>query len=251
MGAEILYRRLMSVVDDYGRFYASLAAIRGACWPTHISPPSEGEIDDWMEELTAGPEPLLRVYGAMHHSTYGAQLDLVPKRNMVMYLEILNFHQQTRSKSKFPEHDINLLANAEQLLSTTRARTSTNNEIRITNNAQRKTPSASKVSADCSAKFEEFWKRYPRKQGKERAMHAWQFVATIENEEAIFVCLENYSQSSDVLGGATMYADRWLNEQNSDNWQSRWTGPAKLAHKLSVTERAILRAEEAEKNGTH
>ena len=30
-GAEILYRRLMSVVDDYGRYFAHPTLIRSAC----------------------------------------------------------------------------------------------------------------------------------------------------------------------------------------------------------------------------
>lgn len=34
--AEILYRRLMSVVDDWGRYYANPALVRAACYPLAV-----------------------------------------------------------------------------------------------------------------------------------------------------------------------------------------------------------------------
>lgn len=108
-------------------------------------------------------------------------------------------------------------------------------------------------SEETAQHFEEFWKRYPRKQGRERAFHAWCFVATQENEPAIFACLASYTQSGDVVGGATMYADRWLNEQNADGWAARWDPPMKAApqRQLSVTESALRKVQERRLNGTH
>lgn len=86
MGAELLYRRLMSVVDDYGRFHGSITTIRGACWPTCPDRFKEREVVKWLEECGSGDRPLIRMYDAD-----GAR-----------YLEIADFGQQIRTKSKFP-----------------------------------------------------------------------------------------------------------------------------------------------------
>lgn len=115
MGAELFYRRLMSVADDYGRYYASIGALRGACWPTAPEKVKETQIAGWLEECCAGDEPLIVLY-----TVKGCR-----------YLEIQDFRQQTRSKSKYPERltgDVqvisNCLASDVQLLCTSRSRNS-------------------------------------------------------------------------------------------------------------------------------
>jgi hypothetical protein len=86
-GAEILYRRLMSVADDYGRFYSAAATVRGACWPTAPGNVTESEISRWLVELQSGDRPLLRIYTV----------------NNCEFLEMADFGQRVQSKSKFPE----------------------------------------------------------------------------------------------------------------------------------------------------
>ena len=111
-GAEILYRRLMSVADDYGRFYASPATVRGACWPTAPEKVKEQDVSRWISECAQGDRPLIRLY----------------QSNGRQFLEITDFGQQVRSKSKFPEYDISLQSGCEQvatqLHSTSRSRIS-------------------------------------------------------------------------------------------------------------------------------
>jgi len=100
--AEILYRRLLSVVDDFGRFYANLTAIRGACWPTHLSAPCEQSVGKSLTICRQGLNPLIRLYEA----------------NGLSYLQVTDFGQKIRSKSKFPEPerwlDIQLSADCQQ-----------------------------------------------------------------------------------------------------------------------------------------
>lgn len=93
-GAELFYRRLMSVVDDYGRFHGSPATLRGACWPTCPENVTEDEVKQWLEECLqvhskclAGATPLIFLYEA----------------NGFKYLQLTDFRQQTRSESKFPD----------------------------------------------------------------------------------------------------------------------------------------------------
>jgi hypothetical protein len=84
--AEVFYRRLMSVADDYGRFHALAKLLRAACYPLQIDKVSDADIGKWLSECeTAG---LVSVY---------------PAQDGKRYIQIANFGQQVRAKSKFPD----------------------------------------------------------------------------------------------------------------------------------------------------
>lgn len=102
--AELFYRKLYSIVDDYGRYYAAPGTLRGACWPTAPERVTEAQIEKWLSECQQGEDPLITVYVVK-----GAK-----------YLQINNFGQQIRSKSKFPDPANNCL----QIASTSRSRDS-------------------------------------------------------------------------------------------------------------------------------
>ncbi len=97
-GAELFYRRLMSVVDDYGRYYAAPATLRGACWPTCPEKVSEKAISGWLEECSKVDSKVLLVY-----TVKGCQ-----------YLEVIDFNQPQRSRAKFPQPEIILQADCAQ-----------------------------------------------------------------------------------------------------------------------------------------
>jgi hypothetical protein len=81
--AEVFYRRLMSVADDYGRFFAHPSICRAHCFPLLLDRYSDDDVKQMISECEAND--LLAVYG-------GGK-----------YLQVLKFGQQVRSKSKFPE----------------------------------------------------------------------------------------------------------------------------------------------------
>lgn len=92
---EVFYRRLLSVVDDFGRFYASPKLLRAACYPLHIDKVSDADIGKWLSACETAA--LVSVY---------------PAPDGKRYLEVQRFNQQVRAKaSKFP-------ANAQQVPST-------------------------------------------------------------------------------------------------------------------------------------
>jgi len=96
---EVFYRRLMSVVDDFGRYYASPKLLRAACYPLHIDKVSDADIGKWLTAcVSAG---LVRVYTGPDGKSY---------------LELLNFRQQVRAKeSKFPQPSSACVADAKQV----------------------------------------------------------------------------------------------------------------------------------------
>jgi hypothetical protein len=83
---EVFYRRVMSVVDDYGRYYARPALLRSACYPLHLDRVTEADIQTWLSACEQAG--LIHVY------------EVDGKR----YLELLDFRQQLRAKvCKYPD----------------------------------------------------------------------------------------------------------------------------------------------------
>lgn len=84
-GAEVFYRRMLSVVDDYGRYDGRAPLLRAHLYPLKIDKVSEADVGKWLTEcVTAGLVSLYRVA-------------LRP------YVEVVKFGQRVRAdKSKWP-----------------------------------------------------------------------------------------------------------------------------------------------------
>ena len=99
---ELFYRRLMSVVDDFGRFDGRPQMLRVSCFPLRVDRVREADISRWLDELqTAGLIVLYAVNGKP-------------------YLEMHDFRQQIRAKeSRYPPPDLigGCKADAKQVLS--------------------------------------------------------------------------------------------------------------------------------------
>jgi hypothetical protein len=81
--AELFYRRLMSVVDDYGRFDARPAILRARCYPLRLDKVTEEDIKNYLKAC----HKLITIYTAKGKP----------------YLQINNWKQQVRAKySKYP-----------------------------------------------------------------------------------------------------------------------------------------------------
>lgn len=86
---EVFYRRLMSVVDDFGRFHGNPKLVRAACYPLHLEKVSDADIVKWLRATEKAG--LVSVY---------------PAPDGKRYLEMLDFRQQVRAKdSKFPARE--------------------------------------------------------------------------------------------------------------------------------------------------
>ena len=72
-----------------------------------------------------------------------------------------------------------------------------------------------------SKRFEEWWAKYPRKVGKESALHSWCFCVNADNEAQVFACLERYLDSEESTR-APAGAAKWLNQQSADQWAGLW-----------------------------
>lgn len=82
--AEVFYRRLMNVVDDYGRYDGRISVIKAACYPLRLAQTREADISRWLAMcVKAGLIVLYEVEGKP-------------------YLELLNLGEPRAKYSKYP-----------------------------------------------------------------------------------------------------------------------------------------------------
>jgi hypothetical protein len=79
-----------------------------------------------------------------------------------------------------------------------------------------------------SARFDEFWERYPRKVGKDSACHDWISFDCDKCATEVFACLDRYLKSREVAQGvvrnpgSTAEKLGWLADCARDNWDCDW-----------------------------
>jgi len=249
-GAEILYRRLMSVADDYGRYYANPATIRGACWPTHPSPPCEQTVDNLLTECTQGDKPLISIYVV----------------DGCRYLQITDFNQKIRSKSKFPDPDGNLQTDCGQIVDKVPALDVVEDEVGVEGACVRgavapsvraalpslRKPNADDLNGQTSPKFDHWFQYWASVRGnayKAAACQAYVSVVTLTREGDAMECMRSYiaGPGSDPAHGYR--PDNFLFEMARDSFNTRWPAkPAAPERRETAIESAIRKAKEA-KNG--
>jgi hypothetical protein len=95
--AELFFRRLMSIVDDFGRYSANPALLRAHCYPLKIDEVREADISRWLTEVESAG--LIALYAV----------------DTKRYLEMLDFRQQVRARdSKWPQAPSSCIAHATQ-----------------------------------------------------------------------------------------------------------------------------------------
>lgn len=81
--SELFYRRLMSAVDDYGRFHSHASLIRGACYPLQLDRVSDEDVERFLDECVNAKLIFIYANGKC--------------------IQVVKFNQQRRAKSKFPQ----------------------------------------------------------------------------------------------------------------------------------------------------
>ena len=84
-GAELFYRRVMSIVDDFGRIEAQMQLLRAKCYPLQLDRVTVDDIGAWLSECSSAADSLITLYTV----------------NGKKYLQLNNFGQRKRA-SKCP-----------------------------------------------------------------------------------------------------------------------------------------------------
>lgn len=91
-GAEVFYRRIMSIVDDFGRCEANAKLLLGTCYAMKLGLVSLSDIERWISDCQR------------------ANLILLYEVSGKRFIELIDFKQQIRSKrSKHPAPDSGVL----------------------------------------------------------------------------------------------------------------------------------------------
>lgn len=197
---EVFYRRLMSVVDDFGRFYATPKIIRAACYPLHIDKVSDSDIGKWLTACVTAA--LVRVY---------------PAEDGKRYLELLNFRQQVRAKdSKFPAFDAQLVDTCAADATQASSKRAASAPVFVFGDE-----GECEISAPGGAGlFDEFWSAYPKKKAKDDARKAFDKRKPTRALVAVMVAaVKRHMASEDWQkdGGKFIpYPATWLND---GRWQ--------------------------------
>lgn len=191
---EVFYRRLMSVVDDFGRFYARPSLILAACYPLLLKKVSDSDIEKWLSACENAA--LVRVY---------------PAADGKRYLQLVDFGQQVRAvKSKYPGPP-DCAAPATQLPSNPPASAHLGVSVSGVGVEVVKTP-----APVVAGMFDEFWKAYPKKKSKDDAQKAFtKRKPTRELLDAMLKALAWQSKSDAWLkdkGQFIPYPATWLND---------------------------------------
>lgn len=208
--SELFYRRLMSVVDDFGRYTATLKVLLSRCFPTRPAWADEDLVRMSLQECELAG--LLRIYSVNEHT----------------FLEVLDFKQQVRSKSsKYPRFEDGCLASASQL--TNICTLSQQDSLLAPTTSPTPTTSLSlKEKKDDSRAFaaeqdkwfeQEFWPFYWRKRDKAEANKTFRkHAGSLEQKDRIVAAVR--SQSAMYLAREPEHrphASTWLNKERYDD----------------------------------
>jgi hypothetical protein len=204
---EVFYRRLMSVVDDFGRYHANPKLLRAACYPLLIDKVSDADVGKWLTSCVTAA--LVSVY---------------PAPDGKRYLQMLDFRQQARAeKSKFPQMQDNCVADAQQVHSTSTAPA----PVFVFGDAVVVDKPAAPVGA---VLFAAFWQAYPKKKAKDDALKAFQ---KRKPDQALLdamlraITAQRGTEDWQKEGGKFIpYPATWLND---GRWQDETVGDVETA----------------------
>lgn len=81
---------------------------------------------------------------------------------------------------------------------------------------------AADLDGQTSQRFEELWKRWPRKEQRDRAFQDWLSFVTTDNEAGVIACADRYLSSDEVDRGVVKQLFNWLEQQHRDGWTGEW-----------------------------
>lgn len=202
---EVFYRRLMSVVDDYGRTEANSQLLRSRCYPLQTDAVRNTDIPRWLAACEKAG--LLSVY------TVGGK----------QYVQIQNFRQQTRTDSKFPAPP----ASATQKLDDASISVANAHlgEGGVGGGDEGDTPTGPQGGDGAAdTPFERFWTAYPLKVGKGVARKSFDRVKGVSVDDLI-AAVGRQSQTHDWTkdnGRFIPHPSTWLNQ---GRWQDEGRAP--------------------------
>lgn len=191
---EVFYRRLMSIVDDFGRFDGRVSILRPTCYPLQLDRVREADVQRGLAECEKAG--LVRLYTS----------DGKP------YVQMLKWDRPRAKTSKWPEPPADVQAH-ENMCTHALPESDTESESDTETDKHPSPPAGG--GPPVGKWFEVIWDQYPAKDGKKAAeKHFKASVKTLEDFEAIKKALTNYLASERVKKGFVKNGSTWFN-----NWR--------------------------------
>lgn len=228
-GAQLFYYKLISVVDDYGRYDGYPEVLRARCYAFELDHVTVADVSRWLEECGQKPANVRQLPLITAYTVDGKK-----------YLQINNFGQRERTE-RFPSPS--LADKSEQLLTNAARATNTNTNTNSSESYSKlstteqsslpKTQRRNRVSIFKSEQqktaFEEFWGAYWRKTHRKSAEIA--YVKAISSTGAHRKAMEAIKAQM-----ATMIARDVENRPHAATWLNgeRWNDLVERTPKLGA-----------------
>lgn len=237
--AELFYRRLMSVVDDFGRFHGHPAIIKAACYPLRVDKISNDDVSAWLDECIAVgvvnfyPNDGKPVVELIKLGSPRAKVTKFQITNIETSHESKCFHMKANESNRLhlkasESNGKQVKTNVPYSYSYSYSNASSSTDQKPASPEERglvALPKADPVAADA---FAAFWKAYPRRVGKGAAESAWKKVPA-EAHAKIMAAIEDQKKGADWIkdnGQFIPHPSTWLN-------QKRWEDDSPLTPALA------------------
>jgi hypothetical protein len=208
--AEVFYRRLHQIADDFGRFSADPRLLRPRLYPLALDQMREANVSRCLKHCEAAG--LVRLYSV----------------NAKQYLEVIDFRQRTRaSESKYPDppDDGHMpdTCPADDGHPLTYSETKSETETK---------------SVDWFSKFWDAWPKHPRKAARKQCQARWDAQGLDAKAGLILEALEAFKASPDWRKNDGQFIPAPLVWLNQNRWEAM-SGDAAPPKARSVTHLVI------------
>lgn len=181
---EVFYRRLMSILDDFGRGDGRIPMIRSRLYPLKLDKVSDADVAKWLTECVgAGLVSVYRVEGKD-------------------FMEMADFRQTVRiKKAKYPAPQMQ--ADASRCVAESNPKRNPNPESEI------------ESPVIVWPLFEDFWNMYDKKMDRPKCEKKWEKIPQAERDKIMFHIEEYVKATPDP-----QYRKNPITYLNNESWNN-------------------------------
>lgn len=193
---QSFYIRLITLVDDFGRYEADPILLRSHAFPRH-------------DDITCK-----QVFALCEQLQTTGMVDFYSHPNGKEYLQMLNWHEKPRSSSRYPEKDGSckqMFANANKCYPPSPSPSPSPQ------------PYVASQPDEYTQEFKDFWTLYPRKVGKGAAWKAWKAMKPPHG--TVLSAVSSQAKSKEWMKDGGQYIPHpstWLNQRR---WEDEGMTP--------------------------
>ena len=215
---ERFFYRVLVVCDDYGRFDGRVSVLRARCFPLALEAVTDKHVSRWLDTISKANLVQRYVVGGLP------------------YLQVVTWekHQQTRAKrSKFPAPDAaDISPPADESICNQVPADAP--DTRYTRIDTRESLLATRTSERAPGDFEQCYAAYPRHEGRQTALKAWQKLAPSSGEiAAILAAIAWQRRLPRWLEEGGKYVPHFATYLNNRRWEDEPPQHAGLSSKTA------------------